>query len=228
MDKARGRSNVESNQTTRPRSVHLRVGIGTLGVAGVYVVSVLLLGWPGPFLLALVALLSLLFGGIAVFAGLVLKANRRRVRLWMHFGVFLANVVLLYVLSIGPGNYFGLMDSRTRLAVALTGGQGKLQAWAVDLLAKPREGMEEDGQDWRVPKQYWSEQVHRLRPNSVDVVPLFEDRRWAVCLNYGSAFFHWSIVAGPPGSRPDPKSSDPNSDNTWYRWCDGLYDWQQP
>ena len=49
-----------------------------------------------------------------------------------------------------------------------------------------------------------------------------------VCLNYGSAFFHGSIVAGPPSSRPDPKSGCPTGDNVWYRWCDGLYDWQQP
>jgi len=221
---------MESDQAARPASPHLRVGIVTVGVAGAYVVVVLLfggLGSFGPFLLAPVVLLSLLFGGIAVLAGLVLKANRRRPRLWMHIGVFLANIVLLYVLSIGPGNYFALIDLRTRLAVALTGGQGRLQAWAVELLAKPRDGME-DGGDWRVPKQYWSEQVHRLRPGSVFIAPVFEDKQWAVCLNYGSAFFHWSIVVGPPGSRPDPKSNGPTGDDVWYRWRDGLYDWQQP
>jgi hypothetical protein len=115
---------MESDQAARPASPHLRAGLVTVGVAGAYVVGVLLFGWPEPFLLAPVVLLSLLFGGIAVLAGLVLKANRRRPRLWMHIGVFLANVVLLYILSIGPGNYLPLIDLRTRLAVALTGGQG--------------------------------------------------------------------------------------------------------
>jgi hypothetical protein len=149
------------------------------------------------------------------------------IAVWRHIGVFLANIVLLYVLSIGPGNYFALIDSRTRLAVALTGGQGKLQAWAVELLAKSRDGMERNGGDGRISKQYWSDQVHRLRPGSVTIAPVFEDRQWAVCLNYGSAFFHWSIVVGPPGSRPDPKSNGPTGDDVWYRWRDGLYDWQQ-
>jgi hypothetical protein len=219
---------MESDQAARPASPHLRAGIVTVGVAGAYVVGVLLFGWPEPFLLAPVALLSLLFGGVAVLAGLVLKANRRRPRLWMHIGVFLANTVLLYVLSIGPGNYFALIDSRTRLAVALTGGQDELQGWAVELLAKSRDGMEENGGDSRISKQYWSEQVHRLRPGSVSIAPVFEDRQWAVCLGYGSAFFHWSIVVGPPGSRPDPKSNGPTGDDVWYCWRDGLYDWQQP
>lgn len=166
---------MESDQAARPASPHLRDGIVTVGVAGAYVVVVLLFGGPGPvgpFLLMPVVLLSSLFGGIAALAGLVLKANRRRPRLWMHIGAFLANIVLLYILSIGPGNYLGLIDLRTRLAVALTGGQGRLQAWAVELLAKSRDAVEEDGGNWQVPKQYWSEQVHRLRLGMFSL-PLF-------------------------------------------------------
>jgi hypothetical protein len=217
---------MESSQTIRPACPHLWVGIGAVAVAGGYVAGVLLFGWdPICFLLGLLMLLSLFFGGGAVLAGLALKANRRRVRLGKHVGVLLVIIMLLYLLTIGPGNYFALIDLRTCLAVAWTGGQGRLQAWAVELLAKPRDGMEED---WGVPKQYWSEQVHRLRPGSVFFAPVFEDRQWAVCLNYGSAFFHWSIVVGPPGSRPDPKSNGPTGDDVWYRWRDGLYDWQQP
>jgi hypothetical protein len=222
---------MDSNSNQRQAPAHLRVGFVGLGVAGAYVAAVLLLGWsPIPCFLTPLALLSLLFSAVAVFVGLVVGAKRRRSRRWMHVGVFVANLVLLYVLSIGPGNYFGLMDLRTRLSVLLTGGQKPLQAWAVGLLAQGREGMQEDGWDWwRVPKRYWSKQVRHLRPTDVAIAPVFEERRSAVCLNYGSGFFHRSIVVGPPGSRPDPNVSNSSTgDDIWHRWRDGLYDWQKP
>ncbi len=219
---------MESSQTTRPVSPHLRVALAALGVAGAYVASVLVFGWSGvPILMGLLMFLSLIFGGVSALAGLTLKANRQRPRLRKHIGVLLAIVALLYLLTIGPGNYFRLIDLRARLAVAVTGGQDELQAWALGLLGKPPEGIEGDGGYGRVPKVYWSKQVHRLRPNSVTIAEVFENRQRGVCLNYAGGFFHWTIVAGPLYSRPDPALADPNSDNSWFYWADGLYDWQR-
>ncbi len=218
---------MRGNQATRRESPHLRIGLVTLGIGGLYVAAVLLLGWPRPCLLMPLALLSLLFGAVAVIAGLILKANRERPHLWIHVAVLLADIALLYLLSVGPGNYFGLLDLRSRVAVALTGGQDELQAWAVGLLAEPREGMIEDGAGWRVPKEQWSKQVCRLRPGSITIRPVFKDNQQGVSLNYGGGFFHWSVVVGPRGSQPNPRLNDPNSSDSWIRWSDGIYDWQR-
>ncbi len=220
---------IENDQTTKPVSPHLRVGLGAIAVAVGYVAVVLVLGWGAiPCLLGVAMLCSLCFGGIAVLAGLALKANRQRPRVWKHIAVLFANVALLFLLSVGPGNYFGLIDLRTRLAVMLTGGQGRLQAWAVEILDRPRDDMESDGyRRWEVPNELWSEQVRRLRPPRVYIEPLFEGGLQGIRLPYGSAFFHWQIVVGRPGSRPEPTRNDPDSDNAWFRWSDGIYDWQQ-
>jgi hypothetical protein len=217
---------VEYNQPARA-SVHLRVGVATLSLAGVYVMAVLLFGWPIPFLLMPFMLLSLLLGGILVPAGLFRKGNRRGRRLWKHTGVLAAIAALLYLLSIGPGNYFALIDLRTRLAVMLTGGQGELQTWGLDLLGKSPEGMIEDGGNRRIPRELWSGQVRRLRPDSVAIAPVFQENRSGVCLNYGGGFFHWSIVVGTADAQPDPGLNYPDRDTDWIRWSDGLYDWQQ-
>lgn len=209
-------------------SSHLKVGVGAIGVAGSYVAATLLLGWnPIPCLLFFLMLLSLLFGGISVLCGLFLKANRRGTRLWKHVGVLLGVAVLLPVLTVGPGNYANLIDLRTRLAVATTGGQEQLQAWAITLLGEYSDRMDPHDEEQRVPQEDWSKQVRRLKPNSVYIASVFEKGQKGVVLNYGSGFFHWWIVIGPPGSRPDPRLNDPNSDDFWHRWADGIYDWQQ-
>jgi hypothetical protein len=135
--------NMESDQTTKPASPHLGVGLTAIVVAGGYVGVVLVFGWDAiPCLFGVLMLCSLFFGGIAVLAGLALKANRQR-------------------------------------------------------------------------------------PHRVYIEPLFEGGREGVRLPYGSGFFHWQIVVGPPGSRPEPTLNDPNSDNFWIRWSDGIYAWQQ-
>jgi len=193
-----------------------------------YVIGTLLLGWDGiACLLGLLMLLSLLGGGISVLSGLALRANRQGTRLWKHVGVLLGILSTLFVLTVGPGNYFRLIDLRSRLAVAMTGGQDQLQTWAVAVLAKPRDQMHGDGQDWIVPQEDWSDQVRRLKPIRIYIKPVFANGGEGVCLPYGSGFFHWWIVIGRPGSRPDPKFNDPNQDEWWLRWGDGIYDWQQ-
>jgi hypothetical protein len=136
-------------------------------------------------------------------------------------------IVLLPVLTVGPGKYANLIDLRTRLAVALTGGQGQLQTWAVALLDEPRDHADHDDWEQRIPQEHWSKQVRRLKPNSVYISPVFEEGQEGVLLSYGGGFFHWWIVIGRPDSRPSQRLSDPNSGNSWLRWADGIYDWQQ-
>jgi len=218
---------MENEQTTIPISRHLKGGVGAIAVAVGYFAGTLLLGWnPIPCLLGLLMLVSLLFGGISVFSGLFVKANRQGTRLWKHVGVLVCIVVLLPVLTVGPGNYFCLVDLRMRLAVALTGGQDELQAWAISVLDAPH-GSLEQAEQGSVPERIWSKQVRRLKPGRVWIERVFDNDGEAVVFGYGGGFFHWYIVVGRPGSRPDPKLNDPNSDNFWYRWADGIYDWQQ-
>lgn len=220
---------MENEQTAVEVSRHLKVGVRAIIAAVGYVAATLLLGWNFfPCLLILLMLVSLLMGGIAVFCGLFLKANRQGTRLWKHIGVLLTILVLSFLLTVGPGNYIRLLDLRARLTVALTGGQEELQAWAVALLDEPRDPNSPDV--WRergVPRERWSKQVRRLRPNQVCVQPVFESEGEGVCLHYGSSFFHWWIVVGRPGSRPDLSLNAPNSDIFWYRWADGIYDRQE-
>jgi hypothetical protein len=167
---------------------------------------------------------ALLCGGIAVTVGLFQKQNRMRPRLWHYLVTLLTIVALLYLLTFGPGNPISLVHIRARALVALTGGQDRLQSWAVEILAKPRDRMQEDGSGWRVPREEWSRQVQRLG-GGVRIDPLLEDERCAVCLCYGGGFFHWYIVVGPPGSVPDPKLVERRPYDAWYRWGDGIYGW---
>ena len=96
---------LENDQSARRTSWHLTVGLVTLGVAVVYVVCAFLAPWPPACLLTL---LALLYGSVVVLCGLALKANRERRQLSMHVGVFLAILVSLYLLTVGPCNFFGL------------------------------------------------------------------------------------------------------------------------
>lgn len=219
---------MEDEQTTPRVSHHLRIGIGAIVVAGGYVAYMLLLGWEfHSCLLIPLVLLSLVVGGTAVLCGVVSNANQGRIRPWVDIGVLVVILVLLILLSVGPGNYFNLLDLGGRLTVTLTGGQEELRAWAIKVLDEPRDNLGQRG-DPRIPRERWSEQVRRLRPRSVRIDPLFEDRHDAVRLCYGSGFFHWNIVVGRPGSRPDLTLNDPNSDDRWLRWGDGIYGWQEP
>jgi hypothetical protein len=220
---------MESNRTARPVSSHLKVGVAAVGVAGGYVVAVLFFGRGAlAVFLVLPVLLTLLCGAVLVLVGLAQKANRQRPRLWKHIGTLLSILALLYLLSIGPCNASDLFNQHVRLTVLLTGGQDELQSWAVDLLGKPRDGMDHDGGTrWTIPQEYWSPQVRRLGPAKVFVDSIFENEGEGVCLFYGGGFLHWSIVAGPPGSRPNPEFDYPARDSIWFRWADGLYNWLQ-
>lgn len=164
-------------------------------------------------------LLSLLVGGIAVLCGLAAKANRQRSRLWKHIAVFLAIVLLLYLLTVGPASFWNLPNLR----VALTGGHDDLQSWALELLSEADDHMSDEYDVWHVPRDRWSKQVRRLRPKAVRVNRYFENNQRGVGLLYGGGLSHLTIVVGPPGSRPESPLNDPNSLEFWRRWADGIY-----
>ena len=218
---------MDSSHPGEPVSVHLRIGLATIGVAVGYVIIVLLFGWPTVCMVMPLTLLTLLYGAIAVLRGLRLKANHQRSRLWKHVVVLVAITAFLGILTVGPGHYLRLIDLRTRLAVMRTGGRDELQTWAMGILREASNHMTDKYDTWTVPREQWSEQVRRLGPKRVHVHAFFENDQAGVCLFYGGGFLHWSIVVGPPGSRPDPKFDAPDSDNYWLRWADGLYDWFQ-
>ncbi len=197
----------------------LRLGVAVVAVAVVGVGVTLVARYPfgmWSYMLMELALLCLVIGS-------VVDLIRGQTPLWHSLGTCVVAVGLLYVMTLGPGNFMGLMNLRTRARVAMTGGQDQLQAWAVEVLTRPRELMEQEGLSWVVPREQWSEQVRRLRPNVrlVRIDPLLEGGRNAVRLGYGGGPFHWYIVIGPPGSAPRRNSPD----ELWYQWGDGIYDW---
>jgi hypothetical protein len=102
-----------------------------------------------------------------------------------------------------------------------------LQTWAMDLLEQSRRQVEDNYGDWRVPQEFWSDQVRRLHPKLVSVRVMFEDNQMGVCLFYGGGFLHYTLVVGPPGSRPQSNLSDPTHDTSVIHWADGIFDWIQ-
>ncbi len=216
---------METDQSTRQTSRHLTVGLVTLGVAVLYVARVFLVPWPPACFLMPLTLMALGCGAVAILIGLTLKANRIRRRLWKHVGVLLAIVVALYLLTVGPCSFFGLLDLQLRAAVARTGGRDQLQAWAMDVLEKSRDHLDEHIDNWPLPPESWSDQVHRLHPRGVSLWVKFEGDRRGVCLNYGGGFLHYSLLVGPPGSRPRPSLSDRSNRSSLVRWADGIFVW---
>jgi hypothetical protein len=140
----------------------------------------------------------------------------------------LAITVTLYLLTVGPCNYIGLLDLQLRLGVARTGGQDPLRIWAMDLLEKSRTQMSDHDANWRVPKEYWSDQVRRLHPERVSVQIMFENDQRGVCLWYGSGFLHYILVVGPRGLRPCSNLNDPKHDSSVVHWADGIFAWIPP
>jgi hypothetical protein len=212
-------STKESKETTRPASRHLRIGLIIIGVAVGCVAIVLVFGGAKVLPFMPLTLLSLLVGGITVLCGLAERANRERPRLWKHIAVFLAIVLLLYLLTVGPANLLNLMNLR----VVLTGGHDDLQNWALELLSEADSHMSDELGVWHVPRDRWSKQVRRLHPNSVRVYPYFENYQRGVGLLYGGGLSHLTIVVGQPDARPEPPFNDPNSLEFWSRWADGIY-----
>lgn len=214
-------------QRRRPMPDWLKVGIGAVATVLVGVGATLLLGYPLglPFypLMCVTLMLLVFVSAVALFRG----ENRRGMPLWYHLAALSVTLVPLYAVTLGPFNFMGLIGLRTRVLIALTGGQDELQAWAVEMLAKPRDSEQADGSGWLVPREQWSEQIQRLGPKArlVRIDPLFEGERDAVRLGYGGGFFHWYIVVGPPESGPDPNGEKEHPLDVWCRWGDGIYGW---
>ncbi len=209
----------------------LRSGLLALIVAVACTAGAVITGYPSCCFLILITGVILPLGGLAVLLGLRHKANRRPPRLWQNLAALAGIIVLLYVLTIGPAGGTGLLNLRMRGLVAMTGGQGRLQSWAVEVVAQPRDGengrssIEETFTQWDVPRSSWSKQVRRLRPGRVFIERVFRDGQEGVLLRYGGGFLHWYIVIGPPGSVPDPKLDENLADSDWFRWSDGVYCW---
>lgn len=226
---------MESTAPTQRMSVYIKFGIAGLVVTVCSAIAFILFGFilfPLVlifFPLALASIITLLFGGVFVLFGLTRKENRKLSRVLQYLATLSAIIAMLCLVTIGPCNFIRLIDLRTRLVVALTGGQDELQSWAMQLLDKDRDRMD-DSRRWDVPKEYWSQQVRRIywiQPTGVSVDNFFENNQRGVRLIFGGGFFHWSIVIGPPGSVPDPKLNDFVLDSFWIRWRDGIYNWAQ-
>ena len=222
-------ASVESGDLIRGLPDSLMIGWAAIAVTIVCVVAMFISGFPTCCLFGLVTGLVLPLGAIAAVVGLFQKRNHRQPRLWQNVATLATIVGLLYLLTFGPGNPFGLLNLRMRGLVALTGGQEELQSWAVDLLTQPRDSMDvvlsvgDKPEKWAVQEEYWSKQIRQLRPKRVIIERLFEGDKEGVCLRYGGGFLHWYVIVGPPGSIPDPKLDEDPPDSFWLRWRDGVY-----
>lgn len=207
-----------SIELPRPMPYSLRWALGAAAVGLGYMVAVVLFGLFG-LMLVMPAFGMLLAGFVSALVGLAQKRNRCTPYVWRYVGVLVVLVGQVAFLIPGLGT-IRLLNLHCRMRVALTGGQDELQAWAVELLAKPRDPMHQDGSGWRIPREEYSKQVRRLKPKRISVERLFQNNQEGVRLMYGGGFLHWNIVIGPPGLVPDPSLRD-----VWFRWSDGVYCW---
>ena len=216
---------LENTELPGPMPSSLKTGIWVLAITVACVAGALITGYPTCCLFGLVTGIALPLGGIAVVLGLFQKSNRTRPRLWHNLATLTAIAALLYLLTLGPCYPIGLLNLRMRGLVALTGGEEKLKAWAMEVLARADESMNEHDSDRRVSREEWSAQVRWLRPKHVNVQQDFQNDMKLVYLCYGGGFCHWNIVIGPPGFVREFKPNGPSSDSTWIRWRDGVYCW---
>jgi hypothetical protein len=201
-----------------PLKVALAVGV----LVAAYATVVMIRGMSVTTVLGFLVLLVLMSCiAVGVLVELAYKAILNRSCPWAHIGAFSIIVAMLGLLTLGHG-VTRLLILRTQLIVAATGGHDALQAWAVDILAKPRDLMQEDGGYWIVPKQYYSKQVTRLHPIRVYIAPAFEGGKEGVCLVYPMPHAGVEIRVGPPGAAP---LEDKDSLEAWLRCGDGLYFW---
>jgi len=212
-----------SIELPRPMPYSLRWALGAAAVGLGYMVAVVLFGLFG-LMLAMPTFGILLVGLICALVGLAKKQNRHRTQTCSYIAslIIIARQVLFLIPGLGT---IRLLNLHCRMRVAMSGGQSDLQAWAVELLAQPRDPMHQDGSGWRIPREECSKQVQRLKPKRISVEQLFENDQEGVRLMYGGGFLHWNIVLGPPGSVPDPKFEETLTENDWFRWSDGVYCW---
>lgn len=211
-----------------PRTLKFAIAAAAIGLG--YMLAVFLFGSYG--LMWTVPVCCVLLGGfISALVGLAERSNRfgPHRRCYVVVLVVMVSTALFLIPALG---IMRLLNLHCRTRVALTGGQGALQSWAVDLLARPRGELdpryeaEEEAHQLPVPESCWSKQVARLKPRKVLIDQFFKDDQESVRLCYGGGFLgHWYVVVGPPGAIPDPKLNDGWPNSPWFRWGDGVYCW---
>jgi hypothetical protein len=202
-------------------SFSVKTGLAAVGLGVTYLAGTVLFGLNAHILLSVAAIPMLLIGGMLTTLGLLLDRRRGRSFAWARLAILFSIVAILYAIIHVPGAR--LLDYHTQLLVARTGGRAQLQAWALDILAKPHAfNKEKEGQHANpLPEEYWSDQVRRLRPVAVNIGPVSGGKQDVVWLGYGRTLWQWSLVIGPPGFAPDPNEADRT---LWMSWGNGLYD----
>lgn len=200
----------------------LAVALGVFALAAIHVVTFLILAS------AVLAMLGYLAVGLAFLTGVILILGSLVVNVPRYLPSRRTHVVALAILAgvfcfyFFGGRLVDLLHYRTRLVLALTGGEDELRSWAVGVLAQPREQTEYPVSSYRVDRQRWSPQVRWLRPSKVSIEPMFKDGQQGVLLDYHIPHEGLGIVIGPPGSVPP---EDPGRAYAWLRIGDGLYLW---
>ncbi len=195
----------------------LVVALGVLALAAAHVIAFMIFA-NGP--LAILGYLAVgaafLVGVVLVLASLVVNVPR-----WRTHVVALAVLAGVFSFHFFGGSLVNLLHYRTSLVLALTGGQDELQSWAVEVLAQPREQTEDYMSSYPVDRKDWPRQVRWLRPSTVSIEPLFNDRQKGILLDYHIPHEALGIVIGPPDAVP------PADDRLWHwrRFADGLYYW---
>ena len=194
-----------------------------MAVGAGYILILFLFGLIG-VVFAVPAGLTVLAGLVSASVGLAQKRNRRGPYRRRHIAVFVVSLALAAFLLPGLGT-IRTLNLHCRMRVAVTGGQEELQAWAMEVLARPRDPMQEDGSGWRIPREECSRQVRRLNPKRIRIERSYGNDREIVRLMYGGGFFHWNIGIGPPDAIGDLAVKAKVADCVWFRWCDGICCW---
>ena len=226
-DKTVGRSTVEPASAGQTSPTFGMVAIGC-GVG--YLLLLLLFGLLG-LVLAVPVGFIVLAGLVSTSVGLLFHRGHSR-RCTRRYVVVLV-VILVLALFLLPGlGTIRTLDLHCRMRVAVTGGQDELQAWATELLATPRNEIQEfEGADeteyneWTVPEGHWSKQVRRLNPKRLRIERTASGDREVVTLMYGGGFQHWTIGVGPPEAIGELAVKMKEADCVWFRWSDGICCW---
>jgi hypothetical protein len=228
---------LDDTKTTGPEGIerpHPAPGSPTFGIVAMavgvgYLVILFLFGFFG-VLLAVPACVTVLAGLVSVLADLARWRARGAANLRRHVVALVAILGLALFLFPGLGT-IRTLNLHCRMRVAVTGGQEELQAWAMELMAKPRDQIEvsawsgEGDYEWTVPKQHWSKQVRRLNPKRIRIERSSMSSREIVRLMYGGGFVHWNISIGSAAAIEDLAVRMKAADYVWFRWSDGICCW---
>ncbi len=194
----------------------LVVALSVLALAAAHVIAFMILASPT------LAIMGYLTVGLAFLIGIVLLPGSLLMNLssWRTHTLALAILAGVFAFYFVGGSLIHLLHYRTRLVLALTGGQKELQSWAADILTQPRDQTEYEAWPYVIDRQHWPRQVRRLRPVKVSIQPMFKDGQEGVILYYPIPHEVLAIVIGPPGAVPP---DDADRRGSCRRFGDGLY-----